>query len=337
MQDTIEKKYTFKDFASDQEVRWCPGCDDYVILRAMQKALPDMGVKKEDVVFISGIGCSSRFPYYIDSYGMHSIHGRAAAISSGVKLANPDLSVWMITGDGDSLAIGGNHFIHVLRRNLNLNIILFNNEIYGLTKGQFSPTSLIGQKTKSSPYGNTQPPFHPGELALGAQARFFARLGGNSPKEMTSLFVEAEKFNGTSLIEILQNCVIFNDGCFTQFTDKKVREDKQLFLEHGKKMIFGKEKDKGLVLNGLKLEVVTIGENGVTEADILVHDAKCEDNTLHQMLAKLQYPLATGIIRSYEDDTFEEREALLHEEVKSKSKFSKVDELFFSGETYEVK
>ena len=277
MQDTIEKKHTFKDFASDQEVRWCPGCDDYVILRSMQKALPEMGVNKEDVVFISGIGCSSRFPYYIDSYGMHSIHGRAAAISSGVKLANPDLSVWMITGDGDSLAIGGNHFIHVLRRNLDLNIILFNNEIYGLTKGQFSPTSLIGQKTKSSPYGNTQPPFHPGELALGAQARFFARLGGNSPKEMTSLFIEAEKFKGTSLIEILQNCVIFNDGCFTQFTDKKVREDMQMFLEHGKPMIFGKERDKGLVLNGLKLEVVTIGENGVTESDILVHDAKCEE------------------------------------------------------------
>ena len=336
MQDTIDKKYTFKDFASDQEVRWCPGCDDYVILRSMQKALPEMGVKREDVVFISGIGCSSRFPYYINSYGMHSIHGRAAAISSGVKLANPDLSVWMITGDGDSLAIGGNHFIHVLRRNLDLNIILFNNEIYGLTKGQFSPTSLIGQKTKSSPYGNTQPPFHPGELALGAQARFFARLGGNSPKEMTSLFVEAEKFKGTSLIEILQNCVIFNDGCFTQFTDKKVKEDKQIFLEHGKPMIFGKEKDKGLVLNGLKLEVATIGENGVTEQDILVHDAKCEDNTLHQMLVKLQYPLATGIIRSFEDTTFEEREAMLNAEVKSKSKFSKVDELFFSGETYEV-
>jgi 2-oxoglutarate ferredoxin oxidoreductase subunit beta len=337
MQDTIEKKYTFKDFASDQEVRWCPGCDDYVILRAMQKALPEMGVNREDVVFISGIGCSSRFPYYIDSYGMHSIHGRAAAVSSGVKLANPDLSVWMITGDGDSLAIGGNHFIHVLRRNLNLNIILFNNEIYGLTKGQFSPTSLIGQKTKSSPYGNTQPPFHPGELALGARARFFARLGGNSPKEMTSLFIEAEKFKGTSLIEILQNCVIFNDGCFTQFTDKAVREDKQMFLEHGKPMIFGKERDKGLVLDGLKLEVVTIGENGVSEDDILIHDAKCEENTLHQMLVKLQYPLATGIIRSFEDFTFEEREAELNEQVKSKSKFSKVDDLFFSGETYEVK
>lgn len=337
MQDTIEKKYTFKDFASDQEVRWCPGCDDYVILRSMQKALPEMGVNKEDVVFISGIGCSSRFPYYIDSYGMHSIHGRAAAISSGVKLANPDLSVWMITGDGDSLAIGGNHFIHVLRRNLDLNIILFNNEIYGLTKGQFSPTSLIGQKTKSSPYGNTQPPFHPAELALGAQARFFARLGGNSPKEMTSLFIEAEKFKGTSLIEILQNCVIFNDGCFTQFTDKNVRGEKQIFLEHGKPMIFGNERDKGLVLDGLKLEVVTIGENGVSESDILVHDAKCEDNTLHQMLAKLQYPLATGIIRSFEDDTFEEREAELNEQVTSKSKFSNLDDLFFSGETYEVK
>jgi 2-oxoglutarate ferredoxin oxidoreductase subunit beta len=337
MEDTIERKYTFKDFASDQEVRWCPGCDDYVILRSMQKALPEMGVKKEDVVFISGIGCSSRFPYYIDSYGMHSIHGRAAAISSGVKLANPDLSVWMITGDGDSLAIGGNHFIHMLRRNLDINVILFNNEIYGLTKGQFSPTSLIGQKTKSSPFGNTQPPFHPGELALGAQARFFARLGGNSPKDMTNLFVEAQKFKGTALIEILQNCVIFNDGCFTQFTDKDLKLDKQLFLEHGKPMIFGKERNKGLVLNGLKLEVVTLGENGVSEDDILVHDAKCEDNTLHQMLVKLQYPLATGIIRSYVDTTFEEREEALNKEVRSKSGFSKVDDLFFSGETYEVK
>lgn len=337
MEATIDKKYTFKDFTSDQEVRWCPGCDDYVILRSMQKALPEMGVKREDVVFISGIGCSSRFPYYIESYGMHSIHGRAAAISSGVKLANPDLSVWMVTGDGDSLAIGGNHFIHLLRRNLDINVVLFNNEIYGLTKGQFSPTSLIGQKTKSSPYGNTQPPFHPGELALGAQARFFARLGGNSPKEMTSLFVEAHKFKGTSLIEILQNCVIFNDGCFTQFTDKNVREDKQIFLEHGKPMIFGKERDKGLVLNGLKLEVLTIGEGGITEKDVLVHDAKCEDNTLHQMLVKMQYPLATGIIRSFEDTTFEEREEALNQEVKSNNIFSKVDELFFSGETYDVK
>lgn len=336
METTAVKEYTFKDFASDQEVRWCPGCDDYVILRSMQKALPEMGVKKEDVVFISGIGCSSRFPYYMDTYGMHGIHGRAAAIASGVKLANPNLSVWVITGDGDSLAIGGNHFIHVLRRNINLNIVLFNNEIYGLTKGQFSPTSLVGQKTKSSPYGNTQPPFSPGELAIGAQARFFARIGGNTPKEMTQLFIEAEKFKGTSLIEILQNCVIFNEGCFTKYTDKSVREDKQLFVEHGKPMIFGKNKDKGLILNRLKLEVVTIGEDGITQEDLLVHDAKEQDPTLHQMLVRLEYPLVTGIIRSFEDVTLEERENALTAEVKAGSNFTKTDDLFFSGETYEV-
>jgi len=337
METTAVKEYTFKDFTSDQEVRWCPGCDDYVILRSMQKALPQMGVKKEDVVFISGIGCSSRFPYYIDSYGMHGIHGRAPGIATGVKLANPKLSVWVITGDGDSLAIGGNHFIHVLRRNINLNIVLFNNEIYGLTKGQFSPTSLVGQKTKSSPYGNTQPPFSPGELAIGAQARFFARIGGNTPKEMTQLFIEAEKFKGTSLIEILQNCVIFNDGCFTQYTDKAIREDKQLHVEHGKPMIFGINRDKGLILNGLKLEAVTIGENGITKEDLLVHNAKEQDPTLHQMLVRLEYPLVTGIIRSFDDVTLEEREDALTAQVKANSKFTKTDDLFFSGETYEVK
>jgi len=335
--ETTEKKYTFKDFASDQEVRWCPGCDDYVILRSMQKALPEMGVKKENVVFISGIGCSSRFPYYMDTFGMHTIHGRAPGIASGLKLANPELSVWIATGDGDSMAIGGNHFIHVLRRNLDLNILLFNNEIYGLTKGQFSPTSLVGQKTKSSPYGNTQQPFSPGELALGAQARFFARIGGNTPKEMGALFIEAEKYKGTSLIEILQNCVIFNDGCFTQFTDKKVRADKQLYVEHGKPMIFGANKDKGIVLNGLKLEIVTIGENNISESDLLVHDAKCKDTTLHGMLVKLDYPLVTGIIRAYDDVTLEEREDALTAEVKANSKFKKTDDLFFAGETYEVK
>ncbi len=337
METTATKKYTFKDFSSDQEVRWCPGCDDYVILRAMQKALPEMGLKKEDVVFISGIGCSSRFPYYMDTYGMHSIHGRAPAIASGVKLANPGLSVWIITGDGDSMAIGGNHFIHVLRRNLDLNIVLFNNEIYGLTKGQFSPTSLVGQKTKSSPYGNTQPPFLPGELAIGAQARFFARIGGNTPKEMTDMFIKAEKFKGTSLIEVLQNCPIFNDGCFSKYTDKAVREDKQLFVEHGKPMIFGKERNKGLVLNGLKLEVVTLGENGITEADLLIHDAEEQDPTLHQMLVRSEYPLVTGIIRSFPDLTFEERVDELTAAVKADSSFTKTDDLFFSGETYEVK
>ncbi|MFD2516887.1 2-oxoacid:ferredoxin oxidoreductase subunit beta [Salinimicrobium flavum] len=337
MEATTQQKYTYKDFGNDQEVRWCPGCDDYVILRSVQKALPEMNVKKEDVVFISGIGCSSRFPYYMGTYGMHGIHGRAPAIASGVKLANPDLSVWVITGDGDSMAIGGNHFIHVLRRNIDLNIILFNNEIYGLTKGQFSPTSLVGQKTKSSPFGNTQPPFSPGELALGAQARFFARIGGNAPKEMTDIFIEAQKFKGTSLVEVLQNCVIFNDGCYVKYTDKSVREDKQLFVVHGKPMIFGKERNKGLVLKGVKLEVVTIGENGITEEDILIHDAKEKDPTMHQMLVRLEYPLVTGIIRSFDDVTLEERENALTEQIKSRSEFKVTNDLFFSGETYQVK
>ena len=335
--ETTAKKYTFKDFASDQEVRWCPGCDDYVILRSMQKALPEVGVKRENVVFISGIGCSSRFPYYMNTYGMHGIHGRAPAIATGVKLANPELSVWVITGDGDSMAIGGNHFIHVLRRNVNLNVIVFNNEIYGLTKGQFSPTSTVGQKTKSSPYGNTQPPFHPGELALGSQARFFARIGGNTPKEMTDIFIKAEQFDGTSLVEVLQNCPIFNDGCYAEFTEKSVRADKQLYVEHGKPMLFGKDQDKGLVLNGLKLEVVTLGENGITEKDILVHDAECEDPTMHQMLVRLKYPMVTGVIRSYKDITLEERKAAQTNAVKSNSKFEKADDLFFSGDVYEVK
>lgn len=337
MEATTEKKYTFKDFTSDQEVRWCPGCDDYVILRSMQKALPEMGVKREDVVFVSGIGCSSRFPYYMNTYGMHTIHGRAPGIASGVKLANPNLSVWIATGDGDAMAIGGNHFIHVLRRNIDLNIILFNNEIYGLTKGQFSPTSLVGQKTKSSPYGNTQTPFNPGELALGAGARFFGRIGGNVPKDITQILIDAHKFKGTSLVEVLQNCVIFNDGCYNHITDKKVKEDKQIFLEHGKPMIFGKERNKGLVLNGLKLEVVTIGENSITQEDLLVHDAKEKDPTMHQMLVRLEYPVATGIIRSFDDVTLEEREDALTKQVKSNSKFKKTDDLFFAGETYEVK
>ena len=336
METTVEKKYSFKDFASDQEVRWCPGCDDYVILRSMQKALPEMGVKKEDVVFISGIGCSSRFPYYMDTYGMHGIHGRATAIATGVKLANPKLSVWVITGDGDAMAIGGNHFIHLLRRNIDLSIVLFNNEIYGLTKGQFSPTSLVGQKTKSSPYGNTQPPFSPGELAIGAQSRYFARVAGNMPKEMAEIFIDSEKFKGTSLIEVLQNCVIFNDGCFTQFTDKTVRDDKQLFVKHGERMVFGKNRNKGLVLDGLKLKIASIGEDGITEDDILVHDSREKDPTLHQMLVRLEYPLVTGIIRRIDDITLEDTEDALTEEVKARSNFSKTDDLFYSGETYEV-
>ena len=337
MTDTNKPVYTFKDFASDQEVRWCPGCDDYVVLRSIQKALPLMNRKKEDFVFVSGIGCSSRFPYYMDTYGIHGIHGRAAALATGIKLANHDLSVWIATGDGDSLAIGGNHFIHLIRRNIDVNMILFNNEIYGLTKGQFSPTSLLGQKTKSSPFGNIQPPFHPGELAIGSGSKFFARVAGGDTKLQQRIFVEAEKFEGAAIIEVLQNCVIFNDGAYDKYTDKAVKSDAQLRVEHGKPMIFGKENNKGLILDGLKLKVVTIGEDGITEDDILVHNAIDPDPTLHLMLARLEMPIVVGVIRAVPGKTVDELCNLRLAETRAKSPFKSVNDLFASGETYEVK
>lgn len=337
MTDSNIPEYSFKDFVSDQEVRWCPGCDDYVVLRSLQKALPMIGRKKEDIVFVSGIGCSSRFPYYVETYGFHGIHGRASAIATGVKLANPKLSVWIATGDGDSLAIGGNHFIHLIRRNIDVNLIMFNNEIYGLTKGQFSPTSQMGQKTKSSPFGNVQPPFHPGELSIGAGSKFFARVTGGDTKLQTQIFVDAEKFPGTAIIEILQNCVIFNDGAFDKFTDKNLKEEVQLYVEHGKPMIFGKDRNKGLVLDGLSLKTVEIGKDGITEKDILVHDAVNPDPTLHLMLARLQMPVVVGVLRAVPDVTVEEIYYERMMQIKQKSQFKSVNELFTSGETYEVK
>ena len=330
---------TNKDFTSDQEVRWCPGCGDYTILRAMQKALPGLEKKKEDFVFISGIGCSSRFPYYMNTYGFHTIHGRAPAFATGVKLANPNLSVWQITGDGDALAIGGNHFIHALRRNIDINILLFNNEIYGLTKGQFSPTSKKGIKTKSNPHGTTDEPFSPSDLAIGAQGSFFARVVDTNPKLMQKIFTEAEEHRGTSLIEILQNCVIFNDKTFAAITGKEVKQNAQLILEDGKPMLFGAEMNKGIVLNGFKLEVVAVGENGVTEKDILVHDEKEEDPTLHAMLARMrppEFPAALGIIRAVRRSTFDEGLLNQLEYEKENAKFKTVDELLKSGETWEV-
>jgi len=323
---TTKIKYTFKDFQSNQEVRWCPGCDDYVILRSVQKALPLMDVPKENFVFVSGIGCSSRF-HYMDNYGIHGIHGRAAAIATGVKLANPELTVFVMTGDGDSLAIGGNHFIHAIRRNIDLNIILFNNEIYGLTKGQFSPTSLIGQKTKTSPYGNTQPPFNVGELVMGADGRFFARVPGNDSKMQTAIYVEAQKFKGTAVVEVMQNCVIFNDGAFKFWTDKKVRDEHTLHVEDGKPMIFGKDRNKGIILDGMELKVVEIGKDGITEDDILVHDAHNPDPAIHLLLARMKNPLVTGIIRQVREETLEEREAHLTEEVKANAKIRSFDDL----------
>ena len=330
---------TNKDFTSNQEVKWCPGCGDYAILRSMQKALPQIDKNKEDFVFISGIGCSSRFPYYMNTYGFHSIHGRAPAFATGIKLANPNLSVWQITGDGDALAIGGNHFIHALRRNIDINILLFNNEIYGLTKGQFSPTSKKGIKTKSNPHGTTDEPFSPSDLAIGAQGTFFARVVDTNPKLMQKIFLEAESHRGTSLIEILQNCVIFNDKTFAPITAKEVKQDSQLMLEHGKPMLFGAESNKGIVLNGFKLEVVTIGENGITEEDILMHNAKEQDPTLHSMLARMrppEFPAALGIIRAVDRPTFDSGVLNQLEYEKENAKFNTVDELLQSGDTWEI-
>ncbi len=333
--ETLE--YTAKDFSSDQEVKWCPGCGDYAILKAVQKTMPLIGRKKEDIVFVSGIGCSSRFPYYMDTYGFHSIHGRAPAIATGVKLANPNLSVWQITGDGDALAIGGNHFIHLIRRNVSINVLLFNNRIYGLTKGQFSPTTNLGQTTKSSPQGTIDNPFNPGELVLGANGHFFARATDTNAKALTAILVEAEKHQGTSIVEILQNCVIFNKDIFSNYTAKDVKLDNQVHVEHGKPMIFGTNSDKGLKLNGFKLEIVTIGEDGITEDDILVHDSHEEDSTLHNMLVKLEMPVVTGIIRSFQEDSFEMRMKRQVEEVEKNSPFKSVNDLLESGETWEIK
>jgi 2-oxoglutarate/2-oxoacid ferredoxin oxidoreductase subunit beta len=339
MEHLVKEELTFRDFETDQDVRWCPGCGDYAILKAVQKTMPEIGKEKEDIVFISGIGCSSRFPYYMNTYGFHTIHGRAPAFATGVKLSNPNLSVWQVTGDGDALAIGGNHYIHALRRNIDINILLFNNEIYGLTKGQFSPTSQTGIKTKSSPQGTVDRSFTPGKLALGAEANFFARVIDIDPKRMAEVMIVAEKHKGTSLIEILQNCIIFNDKVFNDVTAKDVKLDRQLWLEHGKPMIFGAEQNKGIILNGLKLEVVTIGENGITEADILVHDAYCEDNTLHNMLIAMtvpEFPVAFGIIRQVVVSSFDENIWNQIAEEKSNAKFNSVDELMNSGVTWEI-
>ena len=329
--------YTYKDFASDQEVKWCPGCGDYAILKSVQKVMPEIGIKKENVVFVSGIGCSSRFPYYMDTYGFHSIHGRAPALATGVKLANPDLNVWQITGDGDALAIGGNHFIHAIRRNIDLNILLFNNRIYGLTKGQFSPTTDLGQKTKSSPQGTIDNPFNPGELVIGASGHFFARVADTNPKVMQTVIKAAASYSGTSVVEIMQNCVIFNDKVFSDYTARENKVDSIINIEHGQPMLFGENNEKGLVQKGFKLEVGIIGENGVTEDDILVHDAYEEDSTMHMMLAKLKMPIVNGVIRSFEDDTFEIRLKKQVEEIEKASKYKSVNDLFTSGETWEIK
>ena len=320
---------TFKDFKSDQEVRWCPGCGDHAVLAALQRALPKvsqaLGYEKERYVVVSGIGCSSRLPYYMDTYGFHSIHGRATAVSTGIKVANPTLTVWQACGDGDALAIGGNHFIHAIRRNIDINIILFNNQIYGLTKGQYSPTSKFGAITKTSPYGTVEHPFNPGSLVLGAKGTFFAR----------SLDVEL-KLNE----EMLTNCVIFNDGAHKSISDPETRADRTIVLRQGEKMIFGKNSDKGLVFDGQKIKVVTVGEDGYTMDDILVHDAHTDYIGLHMALADMKgpdYPVALGVIRDVKDITYDDGVRDQVRDVMRKSKIHSVDELLHSGSTWEVK
>ncbi|MBD3648472.1 MAG: 2-oxoacid:ferredoxin oxidoreductase subunit beta [Pseudomonadales bacterium] len=309
-------KLTAKDYASDQEVRWCPGCGDYAILKTIQKLMPELEVPKENSVFVSGIGCSSRFPYYMNTYGFHTIHGRAPSIATGIKLANPDLDVWVVTGDGDGLSIGGNHMIHVLRRNVDLQILLFNNEIYGLTKGQYSPTSRSGTRSPSTPDGSVDQPLLPCSFALGSGARFVARAIDTDMKPMTEVLKRAHAHKGTSFVEIYQNCPVYNDGIFEYIKDKKTAADTQLVLEHGKPLIFGKERDKGILLNSktFHLEVVTIGENGVTEDDLLVHDET--NKVMAQMLADLKtpdFPEPVGVIycapatASYVTDVYNQR------------------------------
>ena len=285
MQEEIQT-YTAKDFASDQEVKWCPGCGDYSILKQVQSILPEIGIKRENMVFVSGIGCSSRFPYYMNTYGIHSIHGRAPAVATGIKLANPELNVWIITGDGDGLSIGGNHFIHLMRRNLDVNILLFNNEIYGLTKGQFSPTSQLGLKTKSSPFGVIDQPFNPLSLALGSGATFVSRTLDREPKSLREVLLEAQKHKGTSFVEIYQNCVIFNDGVFDEFTNKATKEEANLYLENGKPLKFGKDLSKGIILENFEPKIIDITED-TDESKLWIHD---ETSVLKaQILARFNF------------------------------------------------
>ncbi len=304
MTTSIPLDLTRKDFVSDQAVRWCPGCGDYSILAQMQKTLPDIGVPKEDIVFISGIGCSSRFPYYMNTYGIHSIHGRAPTLASGLAIANPELSVWVITGDGDGLSIGGNHLIHAIRRNLNLNIILFNNRIYGLTKGQYSPTSPQGKKTKSSPMGSLEQPLNPIALALASKGTFIARSIDANPKHLGATLLAASQHKGISFVEVFQNCIIFNPTEWEGLDDRRSRDDNTLYLEHGKPMVFGKGLDKGIRLNGFKPEVVQLG-NGISEDDLIIHDETSIQ--IAYFLSEMNYPefpAPMGVFRRVQQQTY---------------------------------
>ncbi len=337
---TTEKTYEPKDFKSPQLVRWCPGCGDYGVLNSLHKAMSQLGIAPHNTAVISGIGCSSRLPYYMNTYGFHTIHGRGAAIATGVKVANPNLSVWLSTGDGDCLAIGGNHFIHAVRRNVDINIILMNNRIYGLTKGQYSPTSERGFVSKSSPFGTVEDPFRPAELTIGARGRFFARTIDVDVKNSADIMIAAARHKGASVIEVLLNCVIFNDGIHDNIVSKEWRAEKTIFVRHGEKMIFGENNDKGLVQDGFNLKAVTIGEGGYTMDDVLVHDAHAADPVLHLKLALMdgdQLPVALGIIRDVEAPVYDEELEKQIAEVQARKPVRKLRDFLMSGEVWEVK
>jgi len=334
-------KLTAKDFATDQEVRWCPGCGDYSILAQVQRVMPDLGIPKENIAIISGIGCSSRFPYYMNTFGMHSIHGRATAIASGLKASRPELSVWIVSGDGDSMSIGGNHTIHLLRRNLDVNLMVFNNQIYGLTKGQYSPTSETNKITKSTPMGSIDHPFNPLALAMGADATFIARSMDRDPKHLQETLKRAHGHKGTSFVEIYQNCNIFNDGAFEIFTEKGTKADEVLFLEHGQPMIFGAEKNKGVRLNGFTPEVVTLGE-GFTADDLWVHDE--HDIFKAQILVRLfddprtpgHLPRPFGVFYQTDRPCYEDVMAMQLEEAVAKKGKGNLAKLLRGNETWEI-
>ncbi len=336
--------YGAADFKSDQEVKWCPGCGDHAVLNSMQAALAAIatedGIPKEKFAVVSGIGCSSRFPYYVKTYGFHGIHGRAAAIATGVKTANPELNVWVATGDGDSLAIGGNHFIHAVRRNVDMTMMLFNNEIYGLTKGQYSPTTKIGKVTKTSPFGTVEKPFKPGELTIGAGGTFFARSVDAEVALTKELLIAGARHRGMAVVEALVNCVIFNDKTHALYAgDKATRAENTILLKHGEKMIFGAARDKGLTFDGESLKVVKLGENGITEADILTHDAHAANPMVHFLLAGMSwpdYPVALGIIRQVEAPSYDSEVARQVAEQRTAAKIGNVDALLSSGSTWQV-
>jgi 2-oxoglutarate ferredoxin oxidoreductase subunit beta len=334
--------YTKKDFESGVDPRWCPGCGDYSIINQVQRTLPALGVRREDVVFVSGIGCSSRFPYYMNNYGMHTLHGRAPTFASGLKVSRPELMVWVITGDGDALAIGGNHFIHAMRRNLDLKVLMFNNRIYGLTKGQVSPTSELGKKTKSTPHGSPDYPFNPPALALGAGATFVARAIDVEGAHLGGIIKATAEHKGSAFVEIYQNCPVFNDGAYAFLTEKPVKADAQLRMEHGKPLLFGKDGRKGLRLDParLELEVVTLGENGITEKDVLVHDAKREDPTVAFMLANLStrpgFPTPIGVFRDVRRPTADELTWQMIDEAKKRKGDVDLGKLLASGETWTI-